>query len=219
MPKKPQINCPLWRYVLQDYQALYRAGSAGGSAPILAHMADVAEALTKILAERPEPATTQEQFLPVAVHLQRALHGAEGFVTAHLARSISLVGEHLDWRYGYEEMPSDLQARFAFAEVVGPVGPIRHAGIKLGLVLFAPGTTYPTHSHAGITESYINISGYMSENDTGVYAPGSLIFNPPGHQHQITTAGEEPCLLAYAWTGEAAALEDHRAHFSNAVGL
>ena len=205
---------PLWRYVLQDYQALYHAGSAGGSAPILQHMTSVAEALTLILAERPEPAPTLEQVLPVAIHLKRALHGAEGFITSKLARSIALVAENLDWRYGYDDMPPGLEANFAFAEVVGPVGPIRHSAVKLGLVLFGPGTTYPTHSHAGITESYINISGYMSENDTGVYAPGSLIFNPPDHQHQITTAKEEPCLLSYAWTGERSALESHRAHFS-----
>ena len=40
-----------------------------------------------------------------------------------------------------------------------------------------------------------------SENHAGVYAPGSMIFNPPGQPHRITTGGHEPCLLAYAWVG------------------
>ena len=54
----------------------------------------------------------------------------------------------------------------------------------------------------------------ISENDTGVYAPGSVIFNPPGHTHRITTADREPCLLAYAWVGDEASLLRQKMVFS-----
>jgi len=56
----------------------------------------------------------------------------------------------------------------------------------------------------------------VSQNDAGVYAPGSLIFNPPGHMHRITTADREPCLLAYCWVGTAEDLRHQEMAFSRA---
>ncbi|MEO0774573.1 MAG: dimethlysulfonioproprionate lyase DddL, partial [Pseudomonadota bacterium] len=49
--------------------------------------------------------------------------------------------------------------------------------------------------------SYLCLSGAVSENDQGVYAPGSLIFNPPEQVHRITVADTNPALLFYAWEG------------------
>ena len=87
-------------------------------------------------------------------------------------------------------------ARRAFALASAYTG-----SCALGFVLFAPGTTYPQHSHVGIEESYISVAGAWSENHAAVYAPGSLILNKPGDEHRITTGDLEPCLLAYAWVG------------------
>ena len=81
------------------------------------------------------------------------------------------------------------------------IGPVETREVILGLVLFAPGCTYPAHAHSGITESYVCLSGAVSENHQGVYAPGSMIFNPPEHLHRITVSDREPALLAYAWIG------------------
>jgi dimethylpropiothetin dethiomethylase len=53
----------------------------------------------------------------------------------------------------------------------------------------------------------------VSENDAGVYAPGSLIFNPPGHLHRITTADQQPSLLAYAWVGAPEVLANQKMSF------
>jgi dimethylpropiothetin dethiomethylase len=86
--------------------------------------------------------------------------------------------------------------------------------IILGAVLFAPRTAYPAHSHDGLTESYVCLSGAVSENDDGVFVPGSLIFNPPGRMHRITTGDHEPTLLAYAWAGPAEKLEGQKMVFS-----
>ena len=94
------------------------------------------------------------------------------------------------------------------AGLAGPKGPVRTTELILGIVLFAPGCTYPAHAHSGITESYICLSGAVSENHQGVYAPGSMIFNPPEHLHRITVGKHEPALLAYAWMGSAAHLEE-----------
>lgn len=80
-------------------------------------------------------------------------------------------------------------------------------------MLFAPGCTYPAHAHEGLTESYYVLSGTVSENDDGVYAPGSLIFNPPGRMHRITVGETEPALLAYAWHGPAEKLANQKMKF------
>lgn len=204
---------PLWRYLLQDYLHLYRSGSAGGSARIREHMEVASATLTEIVDEDPNVFAGEGSLLPVCLHLDRALAGASSHSTAKFAQSVGLIRQHLVWQYGYDEMPECLSLNFAFAEVLGPKGPVRSNRLKMGLVLFAPNTTYPTHSHEHISESYINISGHVSENDTGVSAPGSLIFNPPGHQHSITTAEREPCMLAYVWTGAPRTLSSHTLRF------
>jgi dimethylpropiothetin dethiomethylase len=120
---------------------------------------------------------------------------------APFIRTLGSVIDSLVWEYGYEKVPRGLEKKYAYAELVGPTGPVITDDIILGLVLFAPKCTYPAHAHDGITESYICLSGSVSENDQGVYAPGSLIFNPPEQLHRITVADNEPALLLYAWEG------------------
>ena len=70
------------------------------------------------------------------------------------------------------------------------------------------------HSHQEIEESYISIAGAWSENDTAVYAPGSLILNRTDEKHRITTGDHDPCLLAYAWVGPAERLSAPGMKFS-----
>lgn len=192
---------PGWIYLLRDYLDLYRNGSAGGSAKIRSHQHLVSRTLGKILTSDPPFADVDAMQLPVCVHLQRAIDNASLQTTAAITKSVQAMGVFLKWQYGYEKVPKGLEKKYAYAEVLGPNGPVFSDELILGLVLFAPRTTYPTHNHNGITESYIVLSGSTSENDVGVYSPGSLIFNPPGQMHRITTADREPCLLAYAWSG------------------
>lgn len=207
-------QAPQWRYLLRDYLDLYQQGSAGGSAKIRAHQRAVRVALAKVLDGDPDFEPGAPGRLPVCVHLDRALQNAVGQHTATLAASLANVRDALEWRYGYDRVPRGLRQKYAYAEVLGPSGPVVSERLILGVVLFAPSTTYPAHSHKGITESYLCISGHSSENDTGVYAPGSVIFNPPGHTHRITTADREPCLLAYAWVGDEASLLRQKMVFS-----
>ncbi|MEM8795080.1 MAG: dimethylsulfonioproprionate lyase family protein [Pseudomonadota bacterium] len=205
---------PAWQYLLRDYHDLYHSGSAGGSSKIRSHMAEVRRAIGKVFEDDPPVEETDGELLPVCVHLDRALSNAVGHRTARIARSVADLRDHFVWQYGYEKVPRGLKLKYGYTEVVGPNGPVISDRIILGLVLFAPKTTYPAHSHKGITESYYCVSGHSSENDIGVYAPGSMILNPPGHNHRITTADREPCLMSYAWTGSATALTNQKMTFS-----
>ncbi|MEO1091264.1 MAG: dimethylsulfonioproprionate lyase family protein [Pseudomonadota bacterium] len=193
---------PDWIYFLREFELLYHSGSAGGSAPIRSHMRQVRARIARLL-HHPTTFTPRDPWtLPVVSHWARAVDLALVERTATLARVLDRLAPTFSWEYGYAKVPSNLRQSYGFTELVGPRGPVQSQDLILGLVLFAPRCTYPQHRHGGITESYIVVSGHVSENDVGVYAPSSLIYNPPGYGHRITTAARTPCLLAYAWVGE-----------------
>ena len=205
---------PAWGYFARDVLAMYRDIPAGGSAKIRGHQRLVRELITAVLRDNPPLRDTAPSVKPVTAHLQRALDQGRDTPMSRVIRSIDRLKEMLSWQYGYEKVPRGLDQKYAYAELMGPTGPVPSDRIILGLVLFAPGCIYPTHAHDGITESYICLSGAMSQNDQGVYVPGSMIFNPPGQMHRITVADQEPSLLAYAWTGPADKLASQKMFFS-----
>lgn len=214
----PLASHPDWTYLLREYYELYRFLPSGGSDRIRTHQRAVREAINRVSRsgaslEFPEPAAK-----PVTTHLRRALDEGMGERHAPLIRVLSSLSDTLSWQYGYEKVPPGLARKFAYAELAGPTGPIRTHEIILGLVLFAPGCIYPAHAHDGITESYVCLSGAVSENHQGVYAPGSLIFNPPGHRHRITASDREPSLLAYAWSGPSDKLAGQKMVFTRPRG-
>ncbi|WP_193368412.1 dimethylsulfonioproprionate lyase family protein [Pelagibius marinus] len=195
-----------WRYLLREFELAYRHGQAGGSSKIRAHMKEVRLRLAAAIKSNSSVLECVGQRLPVCAHLHRALdNGMEGAMRS-LVRTIEVVADRLDWRYGYDRLPKGLEKKYGFAEFLGPQGPVVCNDLTLGVVLFAPQCTYPAHKHDGITESYICLSGAASENDSGVYTPRSMILNLPGHTHRITTSDHEPVLLAYAWAGSADSL-------------
>ena len=194
-------DSPDWIYLLREFDALYRFGSAGGSKAIRSHRKRVRDTLSSVIDGNPEMAFRAPLARPVTAHLARALDLGERGALAAMARALTRVAPHLTWEYGYDVMPKALERKYAYCEVLGPQGPIRGERLILGFVLFAPETTYPQHSHDEIEESYISVAGDWSENDSAVYAPGSLILNRAGHEHRITTGQADPCLLAYAWIG------------------
>ncbi|MEX5730111.1 dimethylpropiothetin dethiomethylase [Rhodovulum iodosum] len=192
---------PDWLYLLREFDTLYRHGSAGGSRLIRSHRKRVRDTLSQIMDANPEISLRPPEAKPVTAHLPRALDLGERGSVGGMARALSRVTPLLTWEYGYERVPKSLARKYAYCEVLGPRGPVRSERLVLGYVLFAPKTTYPQHSHKEIEESYISVSGAWSENDTAVHAPGSLILNRAEHEHRITTADLDPCLLAYAWVG------------------
>ncbi|MBP0617145.1 dimethylsulfonioproprionate lyase family protein [Jiella mangrovi] len=194
-------DCPNWKYLLQEFDTLYRYGSAGGSKAIRSHRKRVRDALSAIIDTNPEIVVVEPTRKPVVEHLPRALDLGARAAVSGVARALGHVAAHLAWDYGYPSVPKSLSKKYAYAEILGPKGPVRAQGLILGFVLFAPGTTYPQHAHQDIEESYVSVAGAWSENDNAVYAPGSLILNRSGVEHRITTGDLDPCLLAYAWAG------------------
>ena len=192
---------PDWGYLLREFYELYRFLPSGGSAPIRGHQRRVREAIGRLEKINPEMRFPGPAEKPAIRHLRRALDEGRAERHSHVIRAIEAIAGELSWQYGYDRMPRGLAEKYAYAEFAGPVGPIVSSEVILGIVLFAPKCTYPAHAHDGITESYVCLSGAASENNQGVYAPGSLIFNPPGTRHRITVSDREPCLLAYAWEG------------------
>ena len=199
--EKHLADVPDWGYLLGEFNSAYRFRSAGGSKIIRSHMRTVRERLSRCVAGKPEVRFSEPKSLPVCAHLGRAIDNGERDSMSSMVRAIEKVKDRLVWQYGYEKLPQHLTNRYAFADILSPNGPVICDDLTLGLVLFAPKTTYPAHAHKGITESYICLSGATSENDAGVYVPGSMIINVPEHKHAITTSDREPALLAYAWTG------------------
>lgn len=205
---------PDWGYVLREFYETYRFLPSGGSDRIRAHQRCVREAVSRVKKSNAEIRFDAPAQKPVTAHLRRALNEGKQERTAPLIRSIESVQDHLIWQYGYEKVPRGLDRTYAYAEICGPNGPVLTTEIILGLVLFAPGCTYPAHAHNGISESYVCLSGAVSENHQGVYAPGSMIFNPPEHMHRITVSKLEPALLAYAWIGSHDRLANQKMVFS-----
>ncbi|SEK39068.1 dimethylsulfoniopropionate lyase DddL [Roseivivax marinus] len=192
---------PDWLYLLREFEALYRHGSAGGSKAIRAHRKKVRDRLSASIAKNAGFVERAPAEKPVTAHFNRALDLGERGAMQGMARALRQVRGRLVWEYGYEKVPPALARKYAYCEVLGPRGPVRSDKLILGFVLFAPNTTYPQHSHREIEESYISVAGAWSENNAAVYAPGSLILNRSGDEHRITTGELDPCLLAYAWTG------------------
>ena len=194
---------PGWIYLIQEFEMMYRLGSAGGSKAIPSHRKRVRDALGKVIDEGPEVIARTPEDKPVTAHLGRAFDLGDRGPMSGMSRALERVAPLLTWEYGYEKVPKALAQKYAYCEVLGPRGPVVSDRITLGFVLFAPNTTYPQHSHHDFEESYVSVAGAWSENELAVYAPGSLILNVPGHEHRITTGEHDPCLLAYAWIGPA----------------
>lgn len=208
------FDVPCWLYLLRDFDAVYRYGSAGGSKSIRGHRRRVRESISDVIEANPEVLDRKPAQLPATAHLERAIDLGTQAVLDGMCRSVARVADDLTWEYGYERVPPALRKKYAYCEILGPRGPVHSEVVILGLVLFAPRTTYPQHHHQGIEESYVSLAGAWSENDTAVHAPGSLILNRSDHEHRITTGDYEPCLLAYAWTGPSERLLSPRMKFS-----
>lgn len=212
-------DTPNWGYLLHEFYRVYRSLSAGGSDQIRRHQRQVREAISRTLKSNPALHFEEPLEKPVTEHLARALNSGKHYRLASVIRSIEVIAPSLNWQYGYEKVPRGLEKKFAYAEFCGPGGPVLTKELILGVVLFAPKCIYPAHSHEGITESYICLSGTVSENHQGVYAAGSLIYNPPHHTHRITVSEQEPALLAYAWTGPEDKLLNQKMAFSRKRGI
>jgi dimethylpropiothetin dethiomethylase len=166
------LDRPDWLYLLRDYYELYRRLSAGGSAKIRTHQKNVRESINRVIKANAEVRELEPVSKPVSAHLRRALDNGRMERHAPFIRALESVQQHFVWQYGYEKVPRGLEQKYAYAELAGPTGPVITDEVILGLVLFAPGCTYPAHAHSGISESYICLSGAVSETIKGFMRRG-----------------------------------------------
>ncbi|MEO1470195.1 MAG: dimethylsulfonioproprionate lyase family protein [Pseudomonadota bacterium] len=208
-------DVPDWGYLLREIYEVYRVMGAGGSELIRAHQRAVREATSRTLAANAPVLARVPESKPVCKHLARALDLGKQGVAGSLVSAIGNVRDRLSWQYGYERVPKGLIDTFGWCEFAGPVGPIETPEVIIGQVLFAPGVIYPAHAH-DIAESYVVLTGSISQNDDGVFMPGSMIFNPPGRRHRITVGKRAPALLLYAWHGPRERLAGQKLKFRRA---
>ncbi|MBA2696723.1 MAG: cupin domain-containing protein [Actinobacteria bacterium] len=208
--KAPRLSDrPDWTYLLGEIETVYGFGSAGGSEVISAHRRRVREALHAVVEADARQVARVSDPLPVLVHFGRALdRGVDGPLSG-MIRALARVADELPWEFGYEDVPEKLTRDLGYCELLGPRGPVYSEELILGLVLLAPHTSYPQHSHEGIEESYLSLSGAWSENDAAVYAPGSLILNRSDEQHRVTVGHPGPCLLLFAWVASPELRQPH----------
>lgn len=198
-PRRHLTDVPDWTYLLDEIDHVYRYGSAGGSEVIAEHRRTVRDRLQTVVDANAPLVERSGDPLPVLVHLGRAIdRGADGPLSG-MTRALARVATSLPWELSYQNVPEKLTRDLGYCELLGPRGPVLCTDLILGLVLLAPHTTYPQHSHEDIEESYVTVSGSWSENDAAVYGPGSLIFNRLNEEHRLTVGHSGPVLLVYAW--------------------
>jgi anti-sigma factor ChrR (cupin superfamily) len=67
---------------------------------------------------------------------------------------------------------------------------------ELALLRYAPGASVPKHRHTGL-ETILVLEGSQSD-EYGHYGPGSLVANPEGTIHSVSS--EEGCVVLIQWT-------------------
>ena len=142
---------------------------------------------------------------PVCRHLEATLDMAEAGPASPIAAAIRPLASALGWRHRYDvdhKLPN-FSRNYAHAEIVGPPGPVFSQDLRCGLILQAPQTLYPTHSHTAV-ELYLVLGG-TAEWQRGTEPwlprpPGTFILHSSGIGHAMRT-GEQPMLALFAWHG------------------
>jgi quercetin dioxygenase-like cupin family protein len=140
------------------------------------------------------------RFLPEAV-AETMLHDAS------LAAALAMVEDELSWRQNVNYSDAAMgqpgyMAAYAYAEIVGPNGPLQGDDFLLGLMILGPGLHYPDHAHPA-PELYAVLSGDSAWSRAGGpfedRPPGSVVWHGPGVVH-ATRTGVRPLLALYIWT-------------------
>lgn len=124
---------------------------------------------------------------------------------AGIAIAVARVRDRLPWGYHYPPRAgeADLAGRIAFAELIGPDGPMQAPAVRVGFTLIAPHTGYPLHAHPAV-ELYWVISGHARwEGRQGErrVPPGAFVLHHGDEPHAMYTAAE-PLLALWGWSGD-----------------
>jgi hypothetical protein len=111
----------------------------------------------------------------------------------------------LQWRqtYGAADFGDAFLRGYGWAEFIGLRGPVPSTQIACGVLLLAPGITYPSHAHQA-EELYLPIAGVADwQKGHGDFAPvpvGQAIHHPSWTPHAMRV-GAEPLAALYLWRG------------------
>jgi quercetin dioxygenase-like cupin family protein len=108
------------------------------------------------------------------------------------------------WVYHYPRLADDDPGtRIAFAELIGPDGPLEAPDCRVGFTVMAEATTYPLHYHPAV-ELYWVIAGnaqWQTPTSDRIVPPGDLVLHRSNEPHAMRTF-DEPLLALWGWTGE-----------------
>ncbi len=163
------------------------------------------------------PATTARRHpaalsVPVIRWLPAARDGAPPF-SAAFVRALLAAAPTLAWRrtYTVAEVGAAFLDGYGWSELVGLSGPVPAQRLACGVLLLAPGVTYPPHHHEA-DEIYVPLSGTAEWRQGAqpweLRAPGSVIHHAPNQSHAMRT-GATPLLALYLWHSDDLAQKSH----------
>lgn len=129
---------------------------------------------------------------------------SSGFAAAE-REQLRTVASELTWFHSS-------RSHCAYAQIVGPEAPIRHAEFRVGLFLLPPNTHYAQHVHVA-EEIYVLIAG------TGSWSLGDATFQQHTEGDLVDVASMVPhalkteksaVLTLYTWTGLDVSFDDYR---------
>ena len=125
--------------------------------------------------------------------------------TADLVAALVAAAPMLQWRQTYTsaDFGADFLKSYGWTEFIGLRGPIPSSSLACGVLLLAPGLTYPPHAHQA-EELYLPLSGVaewqMGDADFATVQPGQVIHHAPWVPHAMR-CGAEPMVALYLWRG------------------
>jgi quercetin dioxygenase-like cupin family protein len=160
------------------------------------HLRDAAAAAV------PRPGFAASSSPDYAAILQGAALAARNQPTAGIAAALP---SGLPWHYSYPSQPGSaaLAERIAFAELIGPIGPLFAPDCRVGFTLMAADTLYPLHAHPAV-ELYLVIAGHAEWSVPGsqrIVPPGDFVLHHEDQPHQMRSF-DEPLLALYGWQGD-----------------
>ena len=160
-----------------------------------------AKAAQLMKASLPERPVDPPRPLDVLKHLRSVVLPCLGEDFGGLVRNST---PWLPWTDRGFGLPPGIRGRNAYAELIGPSGPMVSDECRFGFYLQAPDCLYPAHSHAA-EEFYYILSGSAEwrVGVAGTFVPRvpDLVHHHPWQLHEMRT-GQSPLLAMWIWTGD-----------------
>jgi mannose-6-phosphate isomerase-like protein (cupin superfamily) len=155
-------------------------------------------------------AVSREHFGAASMHdynamLDAAVASSSDHNTAEPCRKLLAVRSLLPWTYHYAARAGEetLASRIAFAELIGPDGPMSAPHSRVGFTLIAPHTSYPMHAHPAV-ELYWVMAGHAlweTEAAKHIAPPGEFVLHRSHEAHAMRTF-DAPLLALWGWSGD-----------------